>query len=154
MTTQTVLLAAGCFWGVQHRLGVVPGVRSTCAGYARAAGSDAPEAECVRVGFDPLRLPFADLLAAFFAPHDPTRVRPPKYRSAVFATTPEQLEAARGFVAGLQDGRDRPVLTEIGLAGAFRAADERHQNWMEKRAMRTAAIATTPRSDHDTSVPP
>lgn len=133
MATETALLAAGCFWGVQDRLKAVPGVCSTRAGYARTAGSDAPEAECVRVDFDPERLCFDDLLAAFFAPHDPTRVRAAKYRSAVFTTTEEQLESARAFVLALRGIRDRPLLTEVAPAGPFREAEERHQDWIEKR---------------------
>lgn len=137
--TETVMLAAGCFWGVQHRLKAIPGVVSTRAGYARALGSDAPEAECVRVEFDAVRLPFAKLLQTFFAPHDPTRVRRAKYRSAVFATSPEQLTDAAAFLAVLQQTGARPILTEAAPAGVFREADERHQDWMEKRGARTAA---------------
>ena len=137
--TERVFVAAGCFWGVQHRLKAMPGVASTYVGYARAAGSSAPEAECVRVDFDPNRLALKGLLAAHFDRHEPTRARPAKYRSAVYTTTPEQHSIAAEVLEAMEGRFTRPILTELGPAGPFREADERHQDWIEKRGARAAA---------------
>ena len=73
-------------------------------------------AEAVRLQYDPERIGYKDLLAAFFAMHDPTtldRQGPDvgsQYRSAVFALDDEQEQAARDYVARLESsGRFKPA---------------------------------------------
>ena len=54
---ETVYIAGGCLWGVQHFFDTVPGVRTTEAGRANGTTNtlDGPYdgyAECVKVVFD------------------------------------------------------------------------------------------------------
>ncbi len=101
-TTETAILAGGCFWGAQQLLRRRPGVISTRVGYS---GGDTPNAtyrnhgdhaESVEIVFDPSVISYRDLLEFFFQIHDPsTKDRQGNdvgrsYRSAIFFTTPSR----------------------------------------------------------------
>jgi len=150
-TLETAILAGGNFWGMEEILRQIPGVLETEVGYT---GGDTPapdyervksgrtgHAEAVRVVFDPAVLSYEALLERwFFRMHDPTtRNRQgndlgTQYRSAIFATTPEQERTAAEVVARVdRSGRwTRPVVTEVVPAGAFTRAEEVHQRYLVK----------------------
>ena len=102
MSTETAILAGGCFWGMQDLLRRYPGVISTRVGYT---GGDVPNAtyrnhgthaEAIEIVFDPQKLSYRKLLEFFFQIHDPTTLnrqgndRGTSYRSAIFYTSDEQ----------------------------------------------------------------
>jgi len=145
---QTAYFAGGCFWGVEHAFAAIPGVVDAVSGYMgghtvdptyeAVCTGETGHAETVRVAFDPVRVSYRDLLAAFFEMHDPTtldRQGPDvgsQYRSAVFASAPEQEEETRAFIgrleaAGVHDGR--PIVTSVELAGVFYPAEDYHQDY-------------------------
>src|ERR1700691_5463433 len=75
---ERVVLAGGCFWGVQDLLRRYPGVISTRVGYG---GGEVPNAtyrnhgnhaEAIEITFDPDQTSYRDLLEFFFQIHDPT----------------------------------------------------------------------------------
>ena len=78
MTTETAILAGGCFWGAQELLRKRPGVISTRVGYSGGSVANATyrnhegHAEAVEVVFDPEQISFRDILEFFFQIHDPT----------------------------------------------------------------------------------
>lgn len=85
--TRIIYLAGGCFWGVEELLRQIPGVVSTCVGYAnghlstgvtydRVCEGDTGFREAVRVDFDPGRVSIERLLWAYFQIIDPTHLRP------------------------------------------------------------------------------
>jgi peptide-methionine (S)-S-oxide reductase len=145
-TTQTAILAGGCFWGAQELLRKRPGVLSTRVGYS---GGDTPNAtyrnhgthaEAVEVVFDPEQISYRDILEFFFQIHDPsTKNRQGNdvgmsYRSAIFYLDDEQQRVALDTIAdvdasGLWPG---PVVTEVTAAGPFWEAEEEHQDYLEK----------------------
>lgn len=142
--------AAGCFWGVEHKLGQVPGVASTVVGYTggktenptyeQVCTDRTGHAEAVQVVFDPARLTYEELVRRFFALHDPTQVdrqgpdRGTQYRSAIFYHSPAQQEAARKVMDELErSGRYKKRLaTELAPAGVFYKAEDYHQKYFEK----------------------
>jgi peptide-methionine (S)-S-oxide reductase len=146
MTTETAILAGGCFWGAQELLRRRPGVISTRVGYS---GGDTPNAtyshhgdhaEAVEIVFDPSVISYRDLLEFFFQIHDPSTVNRQgndvgrSYRSAIFYTTPEQERVARETIAdvdasGLWPGK---VVTEVTAAGPFWMAESDHQDYLQK----------------------
>ncbi|HMV69988.1 MAG TPA: bifunctional methionine sulfoxide reductase B/A protein [Myxococcota bacterium] len=150
-TVETVVLAGGCFWGMQDILRDIPGVLETEVGYAGGASASPSyetvktgrtgHAESVRIVFDPAVLSFADLLERwFFRMHDPTTLNRQgndigtQYRSAIFTTTPEQAAVAREVIARVDaSGRwRRPVVTEVAPAGPWTRAEEYHQDYLER----------------------
>ena len=132
-TTETAILAGGCFWGMQDLIRKRPGVLSTRVGYS---GGEVPNAtyrnhgnhaEAIEIVFDPEQTSYRELLEFFFQVHDPTtRNRQgndigPSYRSAIFTLSDEQRRVAEDTIAdvnasGLWPG---PVVTEVTPAGPF-----------------------------------
>jgi peptide-methionine (S)-S-oxide reductase len=145
-STETAILAGGCFWGVQDLLRRYPGVLATRVGYS---GGDVPHAtyrnhgthaEAIEIIFDPKLISYRKLLELFFQIHDPTTLnrqgndRGLSYRSAIFYTTEEQKRIAEDTIAdvdasGLWPGK---VVTEIAPAGDFWQAEPEHQDYLER----------------------
>ena len=147
---ETVILAGGCFWGMEELLRKIPGVVSTEAGYCGGASSNATyeqvktgatgHAEAVRVEFDPEKLPFDALLGWFFRMHDPTTANRQgndvgtQYRSAILFTNPAQKAVAERVRAEVdRSGKwKKPIVTEIREAGPWSTAEEYHQDYLQK----------------------
>lgn len=154
---ESIVLGMGCFWGAEKILWQLDGVWTTAAGYAggwtpnptyeETCTGATGHTEVVLVVFDPEVLPVERLLATFFEWHDPTQGMRQgndvgtQYRSAVFATTDAQLEAARRLGAAYQKELDAagfgPLTTEIGKldevrSGRFFYAEDYHQQYLVK----------------------
>ena len=146
-TTETAILAGGCFWGAQQLLRRRPGVISTRVGYS---GDDSTSnatyrnhgdhAEAVEIEFDPAEISYRDILEFFFQIHDPsTRNRQGNdvgrsYRSAIFYENDEQKRVALDTIAdvdasGLWPGK---VVTEVAPVGDFWEAEPEHQDYLER----------------------
>jgi peptide-methionine (S)-S-oxide reductase len=145
-STETAILAGGCFWGVQDLLRRYPGILETRVGYS---GGDVPNAtyrnhgthaEAIEIVFDPAVISYRQLLEFFFQIHDPTTLnrqgndRGLSYRSAIFYTTEDQKRVALDTIAdvdasGLWPGK---VVTEVAPAGPFWEAEPEHQDYLER----------------------
>ena len=143
-------LAGGCFWGAEELLRQLDGVVETEVGYTGGdfdnptyedvVHRDTGHAESVRVVFDPERLEYADLLRYFFRLHDPTTLNRQgndvgtQYRSEIFVLDDEQRAVAERVKAEVDaSGKwDRPVVTAISKAGPFYAAEDYHQDYLQK----------------------
>ena len=144
-STETAILAGGCFWGMQDLIRKLPGVTSTRVGYS---GGDVPNAtyrhhgthaEAIEIVFDPAQISYRTLLEFFFQIHDPSTKdrqgndRGASYRSGIYFTTPAQRETALQTIAdvdasGLWPGK---VVTELAPAGPFWQAEPEHQDYLE-----------------------
>lgn len=147
---QTAVLAGGCFWGMEDILRTIPGVIETEVGYTGGTTSNATypdvrtgrtgHAESIRVVFDPDRVSYEHILGVFFRMHDPTTPNRQgndvgtQYRSAIFYLDEEQRKTAEAVKARVDaSGKwKRPIVTEIVKAGEFWAAEEYHQDYLEK----------------------
>ena len=143
---ETVELAGGCFWGMQHILRKIPGVLSTEVGYTGGTVEHATyknhegHAEAVQVVYNPKKLPFERLLRWYFRMHDPTTLNKQgndtgtSYRSAIFYHTEEQRKTAEALKERLnKNGKwGAPLVTEITQAGPFWKAEEHHQDYLVK----------------------
>jgi len=149
-TTEEAVLAGGCFWGMEDLLREQPGVLSTEVGYTGGHVADATyeivktgrsgHAESIRVVFDPSRTSYEAILRFFFRIHDPTTPNRQgndvgtSYRSAIFYREAKQREIAERVKAEVDaSGKwPRPIVTEIVEAGPFYAAEDYHQDYLEK----------------------
>ena len=149
--TEVAYFGLGCFWGAERLFWRLPGVVSTAAGYQggltpnptyeEVCGGLTGHTEVVRVVFDPSRITYGALLKAFWEAHDPTQGMRQgndvgtQYRSAIYTTTPEQLqqaEASRGaYEKGLQAAGHGAVTTEIQPAPPFYFAEPYHQQYLD-----------------------
>ena len=146
--TQTVVLAGGCFWGVQAVFQHVKGVTSAVSGYAGGTKDTARynvvsagttgHAESVQVTFDPRQVSYGRILQIYFSvAHNPTELNRqgpdegPQYRSAIFFANPEQQRVAQAYVAQLdKTGKfNQPIVTQLTKFDAFYPAEAYHQDY-------------------------
>jgi peptide-methionine (S)-S-oxide reductase len=84
-TTETAVLAGGCFWGMEGVFERLKGVSDVVSGYSGGDKSTAMydivstgrtgHAESVRITYDPSKISFGTLLKVFFSvAHDPTEL--------------------------------------------------------------------------------
>ena len=149
--TEIATFGAGCFWGVEVKFRMIPGVVDAAVGYSNGrtvnptykdvCTDETGHAEVVQVTFDPARVSYEKLLDGFWLMHDPTQMNRQgpdfgkQYRSAIFFHSPEQEAIAKKSKAALEaSGKfKRPIATEITPAGTFYRAEEYHQRYLEKR---------------------
>ncbi|HWF92534.1 MAG TPA: peptide-methionine (S)-S-oxide reductase MsrA [Terriglobales bacterium] len=150
--------AAGCFWGVEVTFRQLPGVISTRVGYTGGNFANPTykdvctdrtgHAEAVEVEFDPAKVSYDQLLDVFWENHDPTQVNRQgpdygsQYRSAIFYHSAEQKAAAEASKARLEkSGRfSKPIATHIVPEATFFAAEDYHQQYLEKRGLASCHI--------------
>jgi len=142
---------AGCFWGVEAAFRRLDGVTKTRVGYA-GGGVEHPtykqvcsdktgHAEVVEVTYDPEKVPYEQLLAVFWAEHDPTQVNRQgpdvgsQYRTVIFVHDEEQRAAAEASRARVQERIGRPVATTVEDAPPFWEAEDYHQQYLEKSGL-------------------
>lgn len=147
--TETLILAGGCFWGVQGVFQHVRGVVDAVSGYDGGAAKTAEyelvstgttgHAESVRITYDPHVITYGRLLQIFFSvATDPTQLNQQypddgtQYRSEIFATTPEQVRIAKAYIAQLDQAKVFPqaIVTRVGQDTGFYPAEAYHQNYL------------------------
>ena len=152
------IFAAGCFWGVEAAFRQVPGVVSTRVGYIgghtanptykEVCGDGTGHAEAVEVEYDPARVSYDQLLDIFWENHDPTQLNRQgpdwgtQYRSAIFFTSPEQEQAAKASKQKREKSGAyrKPIVTQIVPEATFYAAEDYHQQYLEKRGLASCHI--------------
>jgi peptide-methionine (S)-S-oxide reductase len=149
--SEMATFGAGCFWGVEAKFRMIPGVEDAIVGYSGGKTENPTykdvctdttgHAEVVQVTFDPAKVSYETLVEAFWLMHDPTQVNRQgpdfgkQYRTAIFFHSPEQEATAKKSKAALEaSGKfHKPIATEITAAGPFWPAEEYHQRYLEKR---------------------
>jgi peptide-methionine (S)-S-oxide reductase len=145
----SIVVAGGCFWGVQAVFQHTKGVLRATSGYAGGSAKNPSyelvssgstgHAESVEVVFDPSQISLGQLLKLFFAvAHDPTELNRQgpdegtQYRSLILVTRDRQASIARAYVEQL-DGANvyrRRIVTEIAPLRAFYPAESYHQDYV------------------------
>lgn len=144
--TKKIVLAGGCFWGLQELLRKQPGVVATEVGYTGGSVDNptyenhAGHAEAVLIEYDPAVTSYKALLDFFFQIHNPTTLnqqgndRGTSYRSAIFYANPEEKKQAEEFIDIVNEsGRWRdPVVTTLEPLTTFYPAESYHQDYLQK----------------------
>lgn len=152
MTTETAILAGGCFWCTEAVFKDLIGVDSVESGYIggtvpqptykQVCSGDTGHAEAIRVTFDPAQISYDDLLDVYFATHDPTQLNRQgndigtQYRSAIFPASPEQEAAARRGIERAAADWPAPIVTTIEPMGQWWPAEDYHQDYWEGEGRR------------------
>ncbi|MBF0581675.1 peptide-methionine (S)-S-oxide reductase MsrA [Corynebacterium sp. ED61] len=152
-----IVVGMGCFWGAERMYWDVDGVLGTSVGYAGGLTKNPTyrevctgrtgHTEAVRVVFDPEKVSVEELLKVMFENHDPTlgdrqgNDVGTQYRSAVYASSPEQLERVRAALqawsANFAEAGFGELTTEVGLLsevgdGNYYLAEDEHQQYLHK----------------------
>jgi peptide-methionine (S)-S-oxide reductase len=148
-TSETIVLAGGCFWGVQGVFQHVEGVQRAVSGYAggkpknpsyeMVSTGTTGHAESVEVTFDPAKVSLGQILQIYFSvAHDPTEVNRQgpdegtQYRSEIFAPDPAEAKFARDYIAELNAAKvfAHPIATRVEPLASFYPAEGYHQNYL------------------------
>jgi peptide-methionine (S)-S-oxide reductase len=149
--SQTIILAGGCFWGVEAVFEQLKGVSNVVSGFSGGTAETANyeavsngttgHAEAVKITYNPQQISLGKLLKIYFLiAHDPTQVNRQEpdegtqYRSAIFFDSPEQQQVAKAYIDRLNKAKifPQPIATQLVPLTKFYAAEEYHQNFIDR----------------------
>jgi peptide methionine sulfoxide reductase msrA/msrB len=153
-TLKIATVAGGCFWCVESDFEKVDGVIKAVSGYTggqienptykQVSAGATEHVEAVQVYYDPTIISYKELLDVFWKHVDPTDPggqfvdRGPQYRTAIFYHDDDQQRVALASKKELDEsGRfSKPIATEILAFSKFYEAEEYHQDYYKKSALR------------------
>ena len=161
MADEVAILAGGCFWCTEAVFLDVVGVKSVESGYTggetinptykQVCGGNTGHAEAIRITFEAAEISYDDLLAIFFATHDPTTLNRQgndvgtQYRSAIFPTSDAQREQAQAAIDRANQDHGGRVVTTIEPLGDWYPAEDYHQDYWASEGQRNPyCLATIP----------
>ncbi len=146
--TASIVVAGGCFWGVQAVFQHVKGVKQAVSGYAGGDSLTARynavssgmtgHAESVEVTYNPKQVTLGQLLKVYFSvAHDPTELNHQgpdhgtQYRSAIFYSSDEEKKVAEAYIKQLNEVKafDAPIVTTLEPLKKFYKAEDYHQDY-------------------------
>jgi len=146
----SIVVAGGCFWGIEGVYEHVKGVKQAISGYAGGNASTAQyevvstgrtgHAESVKVVYDPAQVSFGKLLQVFFSvAHDPTELNRQgpdegtQYRSAIFYSTDDERRVAEAYIEQLTGAKvfKHKIVTQLTALQGFFPAEDYHQHYLE-----------------------
>lgn len=151
---EKAIFAGGCFWCMVQPFDTQPGIISVVSGYT---GGHVPNptyeqvlthttghTEAVEITFDPAIISYEQLVDIYWQQTDPTdafgqfQYRGDNYRPVIFYRSQEQKEIAEKSKERLANsGRfTEPIVTTIEPAAPFYPAEEYHQDFYKKDALR------------------
>ncbi len=147
--SETMVVAGGCFWGVQGVFQHVKGVKNAVSGYSggnqktasyeKVSRGDTGHAESVQITYDPTQITYGKLLQIFFSvAHNPTELNHQgpdsgtQYRSAVFPTSESQRNIVQSYITQLNQAKvfSAPTVTRVEPYNGFYPAEAHHQNFL------------------------
>ena len=159
-TQAKAVFAAGCFWCSEEAFEKVPGVSAVVSGYTdgrtnrpsyeMVSSGTTGHTEAVEVTFDPAKVSYEALLDVFWVNHDPTFNdrqfcdHGSQYRPGIYWSGEEQkklAEASRAKYDKLKTFK-QPIMTEIKQATRFWPAEDYHQDYYKKNAVRYQFYST------------
>lgn len=140
----TLLVAGGCFWGMEELFRTQIGIIDTEVGYV-GGDNDNPtyehhpgHAETLKLTYDPKLTTVTELLDYFFQIHDPTTMNRQgndigsSYRSSIFYEGEAQKADAEKAIARNQVYWTAPIVTRLEPLAKFWPAEEYHQDYLQK----------------------
>ncbi|OIO55635.1 peptide-methionine (S)-S-oxide reductase [Candidatus Peregrinibacteria bacterium CG1_02_54_53] len=148
MKTEKIILGGGCFWCTEAVFSRLPGVTAVMPGYAggtvenptyaQICTGQTGHAEVLEVTFDPDSVTLEEILAVFFAMHDPTSLNRQgadsgtQYRSIILCTTTEQEARVQSVLQKARTQFSSPIVTEVKLLKKFFPAETEHRRYYDR----------------------
>ncbi|MDD3129147.1 MAG: peptide-methionine (S)-S-oxide reductase MsrA [Candidatus Izemoplasmatales bacterium] len=142
-----IILAGGCFWGVQAYYDKVKGVLETETGYIdgdfpnptyEQVCNGSNHAEAVRISYDESLVTLNHLLYHFFQIIDPTTINRQgndigrQYRTGIFYIDEEDNFIIDAYINKIKSKYQKPIRTEVKKASEFYPAETYHQKYLKK----------------------
>ena len=136
--TERVGFGGGCHWCTEAVFQHLCGVARVEQGFIASASPDESFSEAVIVHFDAHQISLQVLIEVHLRTHAATsnHTLRGKYRSAVYTFDSVQKAAAETALAALQSDFDAPLITRVLPFVAFKASDERFQNYQANNSDR------------------
>jgi peptide-methionine (S)-S-oxide reductase len=146
---QVAYFSEGCFWHAEIVFQSLLGVRDAVSGYAggtdrhpdyeKVCTGTTGHAETVAVYYDPSKISFATLVAAYFASEDPTEVdrqgpdAGTQYRSIVFYRNDQEKKIIEDEIARLTASKkySAKIVTQVVPFTTFYPAEAYHQEYIK-----------------------
>lgn len=144
----TAYFSEGCFWHAEIVFQSLTGVRDAVSGYAggtdthpdyeKVASGETGHAETVQVFYDPSKISYSELVAAFFASQDPTQVNRQgndvgtEYRSIAFYQTPQEKQVLENAISKLSASKkySAKIATQVVPLTHFYPGEKYHQEYI------------------------
>lgn len=143
-----IVLAGGCFWGMEAYFKQLKGVETTEVGYANGTKENPTyeevcrhitgHAEVLNFTYDESVITLETLLNHFFKVIDPTTLNRQggdvgdQYRTGIFYIDENDLPIIERVVAEEQKKYTQPIVTEVVSLKAYYKAEEYHQKYLDK----------------------
>lgn len=139
-----IIVAGGCFWGMEELFRTRLGVIDTEVGYAGGENEHPTyefhpgHAEALKIVFDESKTSVGTLLDYFFRIHDPTTPNRQgndvgtSYRSTIFYADEAEKHEAEAAIMRNQQYWTRPIVTALEPLATFWAAEDYHQDYLQK----------------------
>ena len=148
----TATFAGGCFWCVESDFDAIPGVVETVSGYIggmslnptyeQVSAGGTGHLEAVQITYDPDRVAYEDLLAAFWRSVDPTDAggqfcdRGESYQTAVFVNSDAEGRVAELSKMAAEASLGQTIVTPIVAGRSFFPAEAYHQDYYQRNPLR------------------
>ena len=144
---EIAILGAGCFWCIEALFSRLSGVNKVISGYCNGktvnptyesvCTGTTGHAEVCKIIYNPMIIPYTELLDIFFKIHNPTTLNRQgndigtQYRSSIFYLNNNQKMLAEKSINKLDKEKifSKPILTEIKKLDKFYIAEDYHQNY-------------------------
>ncbi len=162
---ESVILAGGCFWGVEAYFKRLKGVLKTSVGYTGGTVKDPTyrqvctgqthHTEACEITYDETVMPFEKLLMHLFKIIDPTSLNKQgndvgtQYRTGIYVFDEELLERAKTFIQKQQPNYNKPIVVEVKMAKNYYLAEDYHQDYLMHNPMGYCHINLTTMDPED-----
>ena len=127
----SIALGGGCHWCTEGVFVSLRGVVKVDQGWVSAPAPDDSFSEAVIVRYDPAVITLEELIEVHLETHAATVAHPlrHKYRSAVYAFSPEERDRCNHILARLAQQRGQHFVTRALLLTAFRPSPPEYQDY-------------------------
>ncbi len=142
-----IILAGGCFWGVEAYFSRVKGVKNTTVGYIdgfkasptyKDVCNGSGHAEAVYLEYDETIINLTQILKHFFRIIDPTEKNKQgpdvgvQYRSSIYCFDKVDFLEVKSFIDSIRENYKKPIQTKVLMEKPFYKAEEYHQKYLDK----------------------
>lgn len=143
-----IILAGGCFWGIQEYYSRINGVINTEVGYANGktknptyeevCNNNTGFAEVCYVEYDEKVISLNEILSKFWAVVNPVSLNRQgndigsQYRSGIYYFDETDVETIKGSIEEVQKNYDKKIVTEVKPVENYYKAEEYHQDYLKK----------------------
>lgn len=143
-----IVLAGGCFWGVQEYFSRIKGILKTEVGYAngkttnptyeQVCNENTGFAEVCYVEYDEKIITLKEVLSKFWAVVNPTSLNRQgndvgsQYRSGIYYFEEEDISDIQESIEELQKKYEKKIVTEVKPLKNYFKAEEYHQDYLKK----------------------